>query len=63
MISDILFPVGQQRDMVKILRQTGNSKVVYFELNSLYGHDTFLLDVNSVGSAIKVRIIFHAYTY
>lgn len=55
-VSDILFPVVQQREMVKTLREAGNSKVVYFELNSLYGHDTFLLDVNSVGSAIKGHI-------
>ena len=32
----------------------GNSKVTYYELNSIYGHDTFLLDINSVGAAIKV---------
>ena len=32
----------------------GNSKVTYYELNSIYGHDTFLLDINNVGAAIKV---------
>lgn len=33
---------------------TGNKRVTYYELSSIYGHDTFLLDVNNVGVAIKV---------
>jgi len=32
----------------------GNKSVKYYEINSLYGHDTFLLDVNNVGAAVKV---------
>lgn len=32
----------------------GNEYTVYYELNSLYGHDTFLLDVHNVGAAVKV---------
>ena len=31
----------------------GNNAVTYFELNSHYGHDTFLLDLNTVGAGIK----------
>jgi hypothetical protein len=27
--------------------------VVYFEMDSLYGHDTFLLNLNDVGVALK----------
>lgn len=32
----------------------GNLGVTFYELNSLYGHDTFLLDINGVGAAVKV---------
>ena len=28
--------------------------MTYYELNSIYGHDTFLLDLNGVGAAVKV---------
>ena len=34
--------------------QTENHKVTYYELPSIYGHDTFLLDVVAVGAAVKV---------
>lgn len=34
---------------------TGNDKVTYCEVNSTLGHETFLLDVKSVGDAVKVR--------
>lgn len=34
----------------------GNTKTSYYELNSIYGHDTFMLDVNNVGTAVKVRL-------
>ena len=29
--------------------------MTYYELTSMYGHDTFMLDVNDVGMAIKVK--------
>ena len=32
----------------------GNTRTTYYELNSIYGHDTFLLDVNNIGTALKV---------
>ncbi|KAJ1741716.1 homoserine O-acetyltransferase [Coemansia sp. RSA 989] len=51
--SDILFPVKQQKEIADILRRAGNSKVTYYELDALYGHDTFLIDVVNVGAAIK----------
>ena len=35
---------------------SGNKKVTYYELNSIFGHDTFLLDINNVGAAVKVGI-------
>ena len=28
--------------------------MTYYELTSIYGHDTFLLDINNVGVAVKV---------
>ncbi|KAF8551468.1 homoserine acetyltransferase [Imleria badia] len=40
--SDILFPVEQQRELADALRMAGNSKVSYFELGGVWGHDTFL---------------------
>ncbi|KAJ2474772.1 homoserine O-acetyltransferase [Coemansia sp. RSA 2320] len=51
--SDILFPVKQQREIADILRRAGNSRVTYYELDAMYGHDTFLIDVVNVGAAIK----------
>ena len=51
--TDILFPIRQQRHLAKALQDAGNSMVTFYELNSLYGHDTFLLDLNGVGAAVK----------
>ena len=35
--TDILFPVKQQRELAKLLKEAGNSSVSYFEMDSLYG--------------------------
>ena len=51
--TDALFPVWQQREMAHQLMSQG-TPTTYFELPSLYGHDTFLLDTHGVGTAIKV---------
>eukprot|EP00055_Hartaetosiga_balthica_P010560 m.45454 g.45454 ORF g.45454 m.45454 type:complete len:486 (+) comp7222_c0_seq2:113-1570(+) len=51
--SDLLFPVEQQRELSDVLKRTGNNNVVYYELDALYGHDTFLIDTNTVGAAMK----------
>ncbi|CDZ97220.1 homoserine acetyltransferase [Phaffia rhodozyma] len=51
--SDILFPVDQQRDFAEALRRAGNSKVAYFELGGVWGHDTFLIDKTNVGGALR----------
>lgn len=51
--SDVLFPVEQQRELSDALKLTGNSKVTYYELGGVWGHDTFLLDVQNVGGAIR----------
>lgn len=57
--SDILFPVWQQREIANLLRSTGNSAVVYYELDSQFGHDTFLIEVNSVGQSVKGHLEHH----
>jgi homoserine acetyltransferase len=41
--SDILFPVGEQREVAEALRMNGNSQLTYYELNSPYGHDRFVV--------------------
>jgi homoserine O-acetyltransferase len=54
--SDILFPAWQQREVAEALRQAGNKSVEHHELSevqSLFGHDTFLLDVENVGGAVR----------
>lgn len=54
--SDILFPAWQQREIAAALRKVGNRKVTHVELGedrSLFGHDTFLLDLEGVGGEIK----------
>ncbi len=54
--SDILFPAWQQREVAEALRQAGNERVEHHELSeghSLFGHDTFLLDVKGVGGAVR----------
>ncbi|KAJ1906985.1 homoserine O-acetyltransferase, partial [Tieghemiomyces parasiticus] len=51
--SDILFPVWQQQEIAQALRRGGNQRVTYYELDSIYGHDTFLLDLTNTGAAVK----------
>ncbi|KAF2270241.1 homoserine O-acetyltransferas-like protein [Lojkania enalia] len=54
--SDILFPAWQQREIASTLKRTGNKNVTHIELGeekSLFGHDTFLLDLENVGGAVK----------
>ncbi|WOO86154.1 Serine O-succinyltransferase [Vanrija pseudolonga] len=51
--SDVLFNVEQQRELADALKLAGNRKVAYYELGGVWGHDTFLLDVQSVGGAIR----------
>ena len=54
--SDILFPAWQQREIAETLSKVGNRNVTHVELGedrSLFGHDTFLLDVEGVGGEIR----------
>ena len=54
--SDILFPAWQQREIATTLKHTGNKNVTHIEFGeekSLFGHDTFLLDLENVGGAVQ----------
>ena len=54
--SDILFPAWQQREIAEALRAAGNQSVTHVELGedtSLFGHDTFLLDLEHIGGNIR----------
>lgn len=54
--SDILFPAWQQREVADALKKAGNRAVSHIELGedkSLFGHDTFLLDLENIGGAIR----------
>jgi homoserine O-acetyltransferase len=50
--SDILFPVWQQRELAGLL-EGADVTVTYVELDSPYGHDTFLIEVDRVGAALR----------
>ena len=53
--SDILFPAWQQREVADALRAAGTRSVEHIELGeslSLFGHDTFLLDVKHIGANV-----------
>lgn len=53
--SDGLMPYWQQREIYELLGGDQNNKLKYTELeesDSLYGHDTFLLDLEHVGGSI-----------
>lgn len=54
--SDILFPAWQQREIAETLKAAGNNSVRHVELGeemSLFGHDTFLLDLEHIGGNIR----------
>ena len=54
--SDILFPAWQQREIAETLRRGGNKNVTHVELGedlSLFGHDSFLLDLEHIGGNLR----------
>ena len=53
--SDMLFPVWQQRELAEALDKRGNP-VSYVELDAPYGHDTFLIDRERVGGAVRAHL-------
>jgi len=52
--SDALFPVWQQRELAENLAK--NASVTYLEIDAPFGHDTFLIDRESVGGAVKAHL-------
>ncbi|KAJ3161357.1 hypothetical protein HDU86_007139 [Geranomyces michiganensis] len=51
--SDILFPFWQQKEIATCLKEAGNANVTYYELDAMFGHDTFLIDLVNIGGAVK----------
>jgi homoserine O-acetyltransferase/O-succinyltransferase len=49
--SDVLYPTYQQRGIVAQLKAIGTA-AHYVEIDSAHGHDSFLLDIDQVGSAV-----------
>lgn len=49
--TDILFPIYQQAELANGLKKAGQ-KVVYKELDSIYGHDSFLIDEDNFAPAV-----------
>jgi len=50
--SDVLFPAWQQAELADRLEKAG-APVTHVELEGPYGHDTFLIDQERVGAAVK----------
>ncbi len=50
--SDTLFPPQQQKEIAEGLSQSG-TKVEYKELQSIQGHDSFLVDIDTFGNEIR----------
>ena len=53
--TDVLFPVWQQRELAEHLTKRG-LRVDFLELDAPYGHDTFLIDLERVGGAIRAHL-------
>ncbi|CAK7271563.1 Serine O-succinyltransferase [Sporothrix epigloea] len=54
--SDILFPAWQQYEIAEALKMAGNRNVSHYELSeqqSMFGHDTFLLDLENIGGNVR----------
>lgn len=50
--SDLLFPVQQQREIAETLKSKGRN-VEYVELDSIHGHDSFLVDMDKFRPPVK----------
>ncbi|MCL5046716.1 MAG: homoserine O-acetyltransferase, partial [Actinobacteria bacterium] len=50
--SDLLFPTYQQKEIVDICEELGKD-VVYYEMNSPWGHDAFLVDYHMIDPVIR----------
>ena len=48
-VSDLLFPVHQQRQLAEGIAKADPSKqVTYIEMDSIHGHDSFLVDMDQL---------------
>jgi homoserine O-acetyltransferase len=54
--SDLLFPVWQQRELARLLEDAGG-RVTYLELDAPFGHDTFLIERDRVGGAVRDHLM------
>ena len=50
--SDLLFPIWQQREVARYLKKN-DAPVSFLEIDAPYGHDTFLVERERVGNAVK----------
>lgn len=53
--TDVLFPIWQQRELAEALEKRG-VRVHYQEIDAPYGHDTFLIERERVGGAVKAHL-------
>lgn len=53
--SDLLYPVATQREVAELVRR-GGASTRYLELDSIYGHDSFLILVDEFGRPIKAHL-------
>jgi len=53
--TDLLFPVHQQREIAEIFTRQGHQdrQVEYVELDSIHGHDSFLVDMDKFRPPVK----------
>ena len=51
--TDILFPVRQQRDIARWIKESGNDSVTYFEMDSIFG-ESFCLKIELISININL---------
>ena len=54
-VSDVLFPVWQQRELAAALEKV-RCPVRYHEIDAPYGHDTFLIEGEIVGDSVRKHL-------
>ena len=53
--SDILYPSYQQREIARLVVETGG-RADYVEIDSPHGHDSFLIELDQMGRAVKAHL-------
>lgn len=54
---DVLFPPNLMFEMYEVMQQTHQDKVKYIEIDSDYGHDAFLVEIDKIDWHIKNALI------